>query len=342
MSAPSDDDRIDAYLWDPAAPPADDVRSVESALAPLRFDPRLRQLALNAPPAQRRPRRWVYALAAAAAVVLAVAALFVQSRWRWPAGRSWAISAGPADAPAELAVGAPLLLSGSEEARVRVARIGTMSVKGDARLTLQSTGGARHRLVLDRGSVHVRVWAPPGSVHIDTPAGEVIDIGCEFDLSVDAAGSIAVGVRSGWVLIANQFGETLVPAGAASTMSPKRRPGAPLFADASPAFAAALRAFEAGDGDVAAHVDAIIANARARDVLTLLVLVQRRASASDRFAARAAALAPPPAGVSVDDVVRGVPGAMDQWRGSLPLPPPKGWIRNWRDALPAWILQGAG
>ena len=33
MSAPSDDDRIDAYLWDPAAPPADDVRSVESALA---------------------------------------------------------------------------------------------------------------------------------------------------------------------------------------------------------------------------------------------------------------------------------------------------------------------
>jgi hypothetical protein len=37
------------------------------------------------------------------------------------------ISAGPAAAPDRLAVAAPLLLSGSDEARIRIARIGTMS-----------------------------------------------------------------------------------------------------------------------------------------------------------------------------------------------------------------------
>jgi hypothetical protein len=239
-------------------------------------------------------------------------------------------------------VGAPLLLFGSEEARIKIARIGTMSVKGDARLTLQSTGGSRHRLVLDRGSMHVRVWAPPGSVHVQTPAGEVIDLGCEFDLTVEADDAIAVSVRSGWVLIANALGETLVPAGAASGMRADRRPGVPLFLDAQSAFAAAVRAFEADTTGGAGYIDAIVANARARDVLTLLELVQRRSNGSDRFAARAAELAPPPADVTMADVVGGDRHAMETWRGSLPLPPPKGWLRNWRDALPVWLAPGPG
>ena len=341
MSAPSEDDRIDTYLWDPASAPADEVRAVESALEPLRFDPQLRQLVVRAPAATpHRSRRWLYGLGAAAAVVLIAGTLFLQSRSRWPQGQPWVISAGPAAAPDRLAVAAPLLLSGSDEARIRIARIGTMSVKGDARLTLQSTGGSRHRLVLDRGSVHVRVWAPPGSINIQTPAGEVIDLGCEFDLSVDAAGSIGLSVRSGWVLIANSLGETLVPAGAASDMRADRRPGAPVFIDAPTVFQTAVRAFETDAGDVAANVDAIVTSARARDVLTLLVLVQRGATGSDRFAARAAVLAPPPAGVSLADVVRGEAYAMDRWRQSLPLPPPKGWLRNWRDGLPDWLVPG--
>lgn len=342
MRAPSNDDRIDAYLWDPAAPAVDEVRGVETALAPLRFDPQRRQLAVPARARQpRRSRRWVYGLAAAAATVLIAATLFMRWRSQWPDGQPWVISAGPTAAPQRLAVGPPLVLSGSDEARILVARIGTMSVKGGARLTLQSTGGSRHRVVLDRGSLHVRVWAPPGSINIQTPAGEVIDLGCEFELSVDAAGSSGVRVRSGWVLIANALGETLVPAGAASEMRSDRRPGAPVFTDAPSAFAAAVRAFEADAGGGPAHIDAIVANARARDVLTLLVLVERRATGSDRFAERAAVLAPPPVGVSLASVVRGEAGALDRWRESLPLPPPKGWLRNWRDGLPAWLVPGA-
>jgi hypothetical protein len=339
MNMPSDDARIDAYLWDPAAPAADDVRVIERALAPLRFDAHRQRLTLPARPrGSGRSRRWIYGLAAAAVVVVIAGAWLAQTRWRWPDGHPWTIAAGPAGAPDRLAVGTPLQLSGSEEARIHVARIGTMSVMGDAHLILRSTGGSRHRLQLDRGSLRVRVWAPPGSVNVLTPAGEVIDLGCEFDLAVNAAGATTVSVRSGWVLIVNGSGETLVPAGAGSGMRADQRPGAPVFADASLAFAAAVRSLESRGPDPIADVDRILATARVRDVLTLLVLVQRESPGRERLAARAADLAPPPTDVTMTEVLRGDVGAVDRWRDTLPLPPPKGWLRNWRDGLPGWFV----
>jgi hypothetical protein len=82
---------------------------------------------------------------------------------------------------------------------------------------------------------------------------------------------------------------------------------------------------------------AVTALARPRDVYTLLLLVERHAFGSDQLAGRAAELWPPPAGISVTDVVRGDHAALWLWRDTLPLPPPKGWLRNWRDALPEWL-----
>jgi FecR-like protein len=342
MNSWSDDDRVDAYLWDPAAPAAADVRGLEEKLVAARFDPDAHPL--NLPLVAARPRlrfHWAVGLAAAAAVVIVAVALLALWRWQWPAGRPWTIEAGSSTLPDRLAVGAPLLLSGSEQARINVARIGTLNIKGDARLTLQSTDGSRHRMALDRGTLHLRVWAPPGSVRVQTPAGDVIDLGCEFDLTVDNGGTTAVAVRSGWVLIANNSGETLVPAGAGSEMRVDRRPGVPLFVDAPPPFAAAVRSLEAGTADVDAQVDTIVRTARARDVLTLLVLVERRSPGRERIAVRAAELAPPPSGVTVDDVLRGDSEARERWRNTLRLPPPKGWLRNWRDGLPSW-LPGSG
>jgi hypothetical protein len=75
-------------------------------------------------------------------------------------------------------------------------------------------------------------------------------------------------------------------------------------------------------------------------VLTLLVLLERRCPGSDRIAARAAELAPPPPGVVVSAAAQGDAAAVDRWRQTLPLPPPKGWLRNWRDGLPSWLRAG--
>jgi hypothetical protein len=342
MTTPLPDGRIDDYLWDAANPPASDVQTVEAFLKPLRFDPDAQPLAWPASPAGRRKsRRWWYGLAAAAGLLLVAGWSLAEWRWSWPAGRAWTVVRTAPAAPSELAVGSALDLPPADHARVSIARIGTMHVQGDSRVTLQSTQGTRHRLRLERGTVRVRVWAPPGSVVFRTPAGEVIDVGCQFDLTVEGTLSV-VRVRSGWVQLANGVDEILVPAGASSEMRPDRAPGVPVFDDAPVEFHAAVRALE-GDaaGDEIAAVTAIIQRARPPDVLTLLMLVERRAAGSDRLAERAAELWPPPDGVTAGGVVRGDRDGLWRWRDTLPLPPPKGWLRNWRDALPDWLTGGA-
>jgi hypothetical protein len=338
MSTPEPDDRIDAYLWDPSAAPAADVQNLERMLEPVRFDPAETPLLwVSGKVAGHGHRRWVYGLAAAAALVLVAGGMAAAWRWSWPAGRAWTIESAGATVPDRLTVGSALTLSSSERARVSVARIGTMQVEGDARVTLQSTQGTRHRLSLERGTVRVRVWAPPRSVVFRTPAGEVIDIGCEFELTAEATRSV-VRVRSGWVQLENGIEETLVPAGAMSEMRAGRAPGVPVFEDAVPGFLAAVRTLEDDQSaDRAPALSTIVSLARPRDVLTLLLLVERRVQGSSQIAARAAELWPPPDDVTVNGVIRGDRDGLWRWRDTLPLPPVKGWIRNWRDALPGWL-----
>jgi protocatechuate 3,4-dioxygenase beta subunit len=146
---------------------------------------------------------------------------------------------------------------------------------------------------------------------------------------------LGLSVRSGWVLIANSLGETLVPAGAASDMRVDRRPGVPVFIDAPTVYS------DRGPR---------VRNRRGRrPPPTSTPLSRPRAPATCSRCSSWCSEAPPaatdsrlvprcwrrrPAGVSLADVVRGEAYAMDRWRQSLPLPPPKGWLRNWRDGLP--------
>ena len=75
----------------------------------------------------------------------------------------------------------------------------------------------------------------------------MIDLGCFFQLTVDADGVARLTVRSGWVQLDNAFGESLVPAGASSLMQSDRRPFVPVYDDAAPAFGQSVRAFERAD-----------------------------------------------------------------------------------------------
>jgi len=80
----------------------------------------------------------------------------------------------------------------------------------------------------------------------------------------------------------------------------------------------------------------VLDSARTEDVLSLLTLIARSTAGSDQLAARAAQLWPPPSGVTAGQVARGDREALWRWKDSLPLPPTKGWLRNWKDALPRW------
>ncbi|HUP50347.1 MAG TPA: FecR domain-containing protein, partial [Thermoanaerobaculia bacterium] len=206
-----DDEKTDRYLFDPASEPVEEVREIERLLAPLRY----------AGARRRRRPRWRVALAAAAMLILffAAGALWL---WTWPSDRAWRVVAGPIEA---LPVGQRV--STDSSLLVRVARIGWMRVGEGSEVTLLSTSSNHHRLAVAEGTLHVSVWAPPRSVAVRTPSGEVIDFGCEFILRVDAA-ETSVDVVSGWVRLDNEAGEVLVPGGASSVMRRSGLPSVPL------------------------------------------------------------------------------------------------------------------
>jgi len=337
-----DDPEIDDYLWNPSAPPARAVQIVEQRLAPARFESV--RAPLNLPASSRRPRRLDPRLLALAAglVLVAGASAFSWWRWSWPADAPWpvTIQAGPSASGAvasRLGLDRRLELATDTSAHVQIARIGGMTVDPGSALVLTETRSRRHRVQLDRGTVHVRVWAPPARFALETPAGSVIDLGCIFDLSVDARGIARLRVDTGWVQLANGWGDSLVPAGASSVMAAASRPGVPLYDDAAPPFHAAVRTLEE-DPDAAARtraIDAIVSTARIRDVLTLLVLANAAPAPAKRpLFDRAARLFPPPADVSVDAILAGDSLQLWRWCDALDLPPAKSWWRNWRDAFP--------
>lgn len=305
------DDKVDRYLFDPSAPPADEVRELEDLLAPLRYDADARPLTVV--PFRRR----MQPLMAVAAALVLVAAGLAAWIWTWPSQKPWDVVSGPIEA---LPVGRTV--QAADSLLVRVARIGWMKVAKGSLLTLNSTRSNHHRLAMTEGTIHVSVWAPPRSVAFTTPAGEVIDFGCEFILNVERQVT-RVDVVSGWVQLDNGNGEVLVPGGAISEMTLSGLPTVPVFKTAHPEFRAAARTHD---------VETLVRTARRRDVLTLLLLAERGIG-RDRLVTRAAELMPPRSPEIGARALRGEREAYWQWVEQLPLPPAKSWVRNWRDRL---------
>jgi hypothetical protein len=258
---------------------------------------------------------------------------FYEWRLQWDAGRPWTIEGGASS----LAVGG-LLEVGAEPVTVNIARLGELTARPGAELTLTTTDSLQHRLALDRGEIDVRVWAPPGRVAVQTPAGEVIDLGCIFRLSVDDRGAAHVAVDTGWVNLENVSGNSFVPAGASASMAVGRRPGIPVFDDADAAFRQAVRSLELSPAGPASDlVHTITESARARDALTLLMVSDIRgldAAARTAVLHRLAVLAPPSDPAAIALTIAGDRDALWRWYDDLPLPSFKNWWANWRDALP--------
>ncbi|MGZ8868976.1 MAG: hypothetical protein ACXW2P_11585, partial [Thermoanaerobaculia bacterium] len=224
------DEKTDSYLFDPSAPPTDEVREIEERLAPLRYKVPKRV------PTRSRRRSFAF-LAAAAMLVLMVGGAGIWF-WTWPSERPWTVETGSID---RMAVGQTV--DANESLLVRVARIGWMRVAEGSVLTLLSTESNHHRLAMTAGTVHVSIWAPPRSVAVRTPAGDVVDFGCEFILHVNATVT-SVDVVSGWVRLDNERGEVLVPGGAESSMTKGGLPSVPVFRSAPREFSVAIRALE--------------------------------------------------------------------------------------------------
>ncbi|KAF1706447.1 hypothetical protein CSC71_14295 [Pseudoxanthomonas sangjuensis] len=346
----------DDYLWDRSGPVDAGVAELERLLAPQGWRPRSRVPPRRgatapgvAPSRGRRARRWRIAIAGAAAI--AAFAIGVRGwyayRLQWPAQQPWRIAAVEGEARVDgrdigdasrLAPGA-VLETGAGRVRLRVARIGEVGVGEGARFRIVDTRSGRHRTQLQHGSLWARVWAPPGALGVATPAGDVLDLGCEFTMRANADGSGTLAVRSGWVQVESGWREVLVPQGARVEFAAHGRPGTPYDEGASDAFVAALRTLDAQDAMAepdAAAVRALAAAARPQDAISLMSLLRARPQLADGpVFDRMSELMPADARVARAAVRAQVPNAMGPWWEALPYPRIKRWWTQWPDALPS-------
>lgn len=331
------DEQRDAYLWDHSGPADPEVARLEALLRPLGHR--------AAPPPLPLPRRTashrVLAIArplllAAAGLVLGFAVWFLSGGLRggWTVQQltgAPSVDGVSLDGPALLRRGGQLVTDAGSRARITIGRIGSVDVDPGSRVSLVTAGAREHRLALEQGTIHARIWAPPRFFFVDTPAAEATDLGCAFSLEVDESGAGLLRVTHGWVQFAHGGREAFIPQGAVGETRPGVGPGTPRYEDAPAGYAQALHLLDFGpDGDPgrARALETVLDTARVRDTLTLWHLLTRVAPEDrPRVYERLATLAPPPARASRKAVLAGDPQALDAWWDSLAIEGTSFWSR---------------
>lgn len=305
------------YLWDRGGPPDDEIENLERTLSPLRYQ---RQLDLRRVSGARPEFRHPFAIAAA--ILLALLA------WQLQPGvpkrsTAWSVSDG-----GRRLVAGQRLTTGNARVTLEAEDFGEVQVEPHSDLSVLESAPGRQRMTLERGGLHALIWAPPRQFVVETPSARAIDLGCEYNLTVDASGNGFVAVETGWVAFQFRNNESFIPAGAACRTSKRSGPGIPFFEDASPEFTSALAEFE-GDGNPGALARAV-AGARAKDGLSLWHLLTRvtgqdRRNVFDRFAQM---IALPPE-VTSEGVLAGDRHTLDLCWNALQLDDAD-WWREWK------------
>lgn len=325
----------DDYLWDPAAAPDPEVQRLEALLRPKAYRPEpLREVAW--PRATRTPRTRVMRWSAIAAGTLLVAGgLYAARRATVHPWQVTAVMGAPAVRGPDGSVTSGVLspygvveTDARSGAALTVGRIGRVELGPDSRLTLVSVGATEHRLVLERGTMHADIDAPPRYFLVQTPSALAVDLGCVYTLRTDELGNGRLVVEEGEVELVSGAVTVAVLAGNTASLRNGVGPGLPYPVRASEALVRAVAAYEA-DPSSPATLERLLAAADSGSTITLWHLLQRADSAQrERVFARLAAIAPPPASVTRERVVRGESGALQRWRTELQ--------RNWATEPPLW------
>jgi len=328
----------DDYLWDGSGEPDPEVQKLETALGRYRHNqpaPAFDRVA-EGRPVKVRMRffnlRFSFRLAAVAATVVIAATLFYFLRRPNPSvdsGQSWDVarlegtprigwhSLGEKSGPGKLGIGQTLVTDSSSRASITLDETGSVEVDAGSRLRLVTNGPGRKRLSLERGTIHAVIWAPPGEFVVDTPSAVAVDLGCVYTLHVDDSGAGLLRTTMGWVGFKLNGHESFIPAGAICQTRPKIGPGTPYMEDAPASFRDALSRFDFESTTPAernALLGILLVDARKNDALTLWHLLSR-VSDADRPGVydHLASLAPPPAGVSREGILRLDRPMLDAW-----------------------------
>jgi hypothetical protein len=346
------------YLWDGSGEPDPEIQRLEALLGQFRHDRPTPVFPEIAPGRRWTFRPWrmsffpVLATTAAAVMAIAVLAFLMHGKKVAPvAVAGWDVSRvagaprigrntiGGNQGPSRLGLGQVLETDDQSRASLQAESVGQIEMEPSTRLRLLTMGKGLERIALDRGTIHAFIWAPPGQFVVDTPSAVTVDLGCAYTLQVDDSGGGIVRTSLGWVGFKLNGHEAFIPAGAACSTRPKVGPGTPYFEDAPAEFRAALARFDFQDSTPeqrARDLTIVLAQSRKRDALTLWHLLARvaegqRALVYDRLVQ----LAPPPASVSKEGILRLDQPMLDLWWNALGFDDVsvwRHWERSWSGA----------
>lgn len=246
-----------SYLYDKQGEGDADLVALEGRLASARYQPKQQKQAAR--------RRWPLAAVAALAAAALLAFALV------PRGPSLSVMTASGEA-SQLREGR--WLETREQSTLTVADIGQVTVEPSSRVRVVETSAKQHRLELASGRLHAKVNAPPRLFVVDTPAAQAVDLGCEYDLAVDADGATRLTVTVGEVSLEGSGVSSRVSAGAKARTQKGKPPGVPRAIDASTELEAGLDAFEGGGA-----LEPVLAVARVEDAVSLWNLLSRTAGA---------------------------------------------------------------
>ena len=217
----------------------------------------------------------------------------------------------------QLAAGSSLETDDKSRALLDVGQIGTVELEPNSRVRLIETQVTEHRLALDRGKIHAKIWAPPRLFFVNTPSAEAIDLGCAYTLEVDDAGRGFLHVTSGWVALVRGGYESFVPIGAMCETRPGIGPGTPYFDDASDLLREALAKFDFESGGQEA-LKVVLEESTDRDTFTLWHLLRRVDEAQrSQVLDRMIELVGLPKGVTREAVMRLDAKTLELWKEEL-------------------------
>ncbi|MDQ4123467.1 MAG: FecR domain-containing protein [Acidobacteriota bacterium] len=217
----------------------------------------------------------------------------------------------------KLTVGEFLETDANSRAKIEVADIGQVEIAPNSRVQLVKTHSTEHRLSLNHGLLHAKIFAPPRLFIVDTPSAVAVDLGCEYTLEVDKDGNNRLHVTSGFVALERDGRESIVPAGAICLTRKGKGIGTPFFDDVSSEFRAALIKFDFGGGG-SNSLDTIFKEARAYDSLTLWHLLPRtHGKDREKVFDALVSFAKLPEGITREGVLKLDKKMLDKWRAEV-------------------------
>jgi hypothetical protein len=216
-----------------------------------------------------------------------------------------------------LEVGETIETGSSSKAKINVAKIGELVLEPNTRVTLVRTRPTEHRISLEQGRMHAKIWAPPRLFFVNTPSAEAIDLGCEYSLEVDKEGRGLLHVTLGAVALVRNGREVYVPRYAKCESWPGIGPGTPFFEDASETFVRLLERFDFENGGDE-PLNALLGEARQRDTFTLWHLLSRTEGEQRvRVLDRMIELVGLPAGITREGTLTLDPDMLEAWKDEM-------------------------